>query len=297
MKRRTTVLLALSAVLLTGCITLEIQTVINPDGSGEKAMVMALDQDTYDMMMMTTPEPGEEVEDPFQSTWDDCAANPDIICEEYVDEERELIGVRVIVPFDSLDELVDLSYDEVFEGADEVTIEESDGATTMRIVVYISDVGGEVAESSEGTTDDDTPEATLTPEDEEMQRQMLEMMDVEFLYRVTAPSPILEYSPQEDATYDEDENTVTWELDLLAEAESQEFSLSWETTGAASSDDDDDDDADAPEDADNDGESDDSDGDSDDGAGGLTETCSCIPSVILPGLALGGVLLIQRKKK
>jgi len=226
--KRLFLFVSLSAVLvLTGCITIDIQNIINADGSGEKVMITAMDADAHNMMLLTTPEAGEEVEDPWQSIWDECEQDPRAICEEYVDAENELTGVRVSVPFDSLDELTALSDSPTFGSSDEITFEQSGDTTTMHIVIHTGEVGSEVAESSGEMEPALSPEATLTPEEEEMQRAVLEMMDINFFYRVTAPVPISVYEPQENATYDEAENTVTWKIDLLSEESTQELLLTW----------------------------------------------------------------------
>jgi hypothetical protein len=216
-----------AAMLLTGCITLEIQNVINPDGTGEKVMITAMDQETYDMLMSSTPSEGTEVQDPFADTWDKCEEVPEATCEEYVDEEAELTGVRVSVPFDSLDELVELSGNAIFNDSDEISFEQAGDSTTMHIVVRTRDVGSEVAGSSGEMKETPEPQATLTPEQQQQMEQLLEMMDIKFYYRVTAPALVTDYGPQEDAEYDEETNTVTWAISLMSEGATREFWLTW----------------------------------------------------------------------
>ncbi len=228
MFRKLLLLVGLSTVLLlTGCITLDVQNILNADGSGEKIAITAMDANTYEMITSMTPEEGGEIEDPLQSTWDLCEAEPRATCEEYVDEENELTGVRVSMTFDSLDELVTLSDNPIFGSSDEISFEHSGDTTTMYITVNAQDVGSEVAEGSGEMEAPPEPEATLTPEEEEMQQQILEMMDISFYYRVTAPSPVSAYGPEENGTYDEAENTVTWKLDLLSEEPTRELWLTW----------------------------------------------------------------------
>ncbi|MFQ6101302.1 MAG: hypothetical protein ACE5OS_08715 [Anaerolineae bacterium] len=228
MFRRLWQLAGLSAVLLlTGCITLDVQNIINADGSGEKVAITAMDTDTYEMITSMTPEEGGEVEDPLQSTWELCEAEPRATCETYVDEENELTGVRASMTFGSLDELVELSDNPIFGETDAISFEHSSDMTTMYITVNTQSMASEVAESSGEMEATSEPEATLTPEEEEMQRQILEAMDINFYYRVTAPAPVSDYGPQENGTYDEAENTVTWDIDLSAEEPSQELWLTW----------------------------------------------------------------------
>lgn len=298
-KRLLPVVLLSTALLLTGCITIEIQNVIKPDGSGEKVMINALDKDTYDMMMSVTPEEGAEAEteDPFKSTYEACEKDPRATCEKFVDEDRELIGVRASLPFDSLDELAELSSSPVFNNADEITFERGGRTTTMHIVVHTKDVSSEVAEGSGELEETPEPQATLTPEQQQQMEQLLEMMDIEFYYRVTAPAPVTDYGPQENAKYDEETNTVSWKIDLMAEEPAQELWVSWggapvqveptarpteaptrepstrptavptaEATPAPSE------------------------------RTGPGKMCSCLPSLTLPALGLGAVLAARRRR-
>jgi len=283
--------------LLTGCITLEIQNVIRPDGSGEKVMISALDKDTYDMMTSATPEEGEEPQDPFESVWEACEKDPRATCEEFVDEDRELVGVRVSLPFGSLDELAKLSSSPVFNNADEITFERGGRTTTMHILLHTKDVSSEVAEGSGQMEETPEPQATLTPEEQQQMEQLLEMMDIEFYYRVTAPAPVTDYGPQENAEYDEETHTVSWKIDLMAEEPVQELWVSWggappqveptaqptevpptrepatQPTSAPAAEP-----TSAPS-----------------GGAGPGKACSCLPGMTLPALGLGAVLVTRRR--
>ncbi len=288
-KRLLPIVLLGTALLLTGCITIEIQNIINADGSGEKVMITAMDRDTYDMMMSSTPAEGEEVQDPFADIWEQCEQVPEATCEEYIDEDAELVGVRVSLPFDSLDELLALSENPMVDGSDEISFEQSGGATTMHIIVHTQNVGSEVAGSSGEMEVTPEPQATLTPEEQEQMEQLLKMMDIKFYYRVAAPAPVSDYGPQENAEYDEESNVVTWEIDLLSEEPTQELWLTWsgvqveptvqptaeptvaptEEPPAAT----------APP------------------AAGPSQgkPCSCLPSIALPALSLGAVFVTRRR--
>lgn len=289
-KRVLPVVLLSTALLLTGCITLEIQNVIRPDGSGEKIAITALDQDTYDMMTSATPEEGEEAQDPFESARKACEEEPRATCEEYVDEERELIGVRVSVPFDSLDELAALSSSPAFDNVDAVSFEQSGNVTTMHIVVNTQDVSSEVAEGSGEMEETPEPQATLTPEQQQQMEQLLAMMDIKFYYRVTAPATVTDYGPQENAEYDEETNTVSWEIDLMSEEPTQELWMSW--TGAeieptvrptaVPTEEPAGEEQPAPTAAPS--------------GGAPSRPCSCLPSLTLPALGLGAVLIARRRR-
>jgi hypothetical protein len=305
-----------AVLLLTGCITIDIQNIINADGSGEKIMITAFDTDTYEMMMATPEaeegEEGEEepvqAEDPFEELMAACEEDPRATCEEYEDPERGLTGVRVSVPFDSLDDLIALSDSPTVGGADEISFEQTGDATTMHIVVNTETVGGEVVEGTEGEEMEATPEpeATLTPEEEEQMRQMLEMMDINFFYRVTAPAPITDYEPTENATYDEAENTLTWKLDLLSEEPSQELMVTWGGPPIEPIEEPTEEPAPTPttEPAPEPTEEPATEAPSEPPApspepppeGPSTVCPSCMPAVALPVLALGGVLIVQRRR-
>lgn len=299
MSKRLFLLISLGAVLLlAGCITIDVHNVIRPDGSGEKVIIMAMDDAALEMAEMAeeTPGPGTpeaEPENPFQDILDSCAEIPDATCEEYHDDEKEQTGVRAVVPFDSPDELIALSSSEMFGGLDEISFEQAGDVTTMHILVHTQDVGSQLAEEAAGEEGTPVPEATPSPEQQEQMRQVLEMMDIVFYYRVTAPGPIVDYSPQENATLEG--NTVTWEIDLLAEEPSQELSVSYQAGGGP-----------PPQPTQPPPPSPPAEGTplpppptqappaGGEEGGGLC--ASCLPGLALPLLALSGVMAVRRKR-
>lgn len=213
-----TVLIA--TLLLAGCITIDITNDIRPDGSGFKIMIAAMDQETLKSFqeMAGTPEP--ETEDPFADSCEQAEKIPGAKCEPY--EEGDLSGVKITAPFANLDELVALSDYEVFE-ADEISYEQDGSIVTIYFTVQTGEMGEELASESgsmEGTPSD--------AEMEEAARQILELMDIKFYYRAIVPGKILDYKPDDNATVEG--NTITWEIDILSEEETQELMVQYDAS-------------------------------------------------------------------
>ncbi|MBC7251643.1 MAG: hypothetical protein H5T62_15360 [Anaerolineae bacterium] len=209
-----------SALVLAGCVTLEIHNDIHPDGRGFKILIVGMDQEALQSLqeMSGTPEP--EQADLFADTCEQAKEIPGAKCEPY--QEDNISGVKITAPFANLDELAALSDYELFS-ADEISYEQNGSVFTIHFTVKTGEVSEELASESGGMEGMESDE-----EMEEMARQMLELMDIKLLYRATVPGRILAYTPQDNATVEQ--NTITWEVDLLSEESSQEFTVQYDTS-------------------------------------------------------------------
>jgi hypothetical protein len=238
MKRKLFLVIMLATSLfLAGCITLKLETEIRPDGSGTKSQIIAMDMEAMEgfaQSMDVTPEPGAEegnlLEESFEELEQKAAAVPGATVEEYKDPATGREGVKATAPFANLDELVALSSTELFGGVDAISFQQSGDTTTMNITVSTGDLGEEVSESTgEGGGEETTP----SPEEKAMQQQMLQMMDIEFIYSVIVPGVIVDYAPQDSATIEG--NKIAWGLSqalLEIEADSVDLMVQWESGGA-----------------------------------------------------------------
>ncbi len=236
-KRLLLVTMLVAALFLAGCITLKIENDIRPDGGGTKSQIIAVDVEAIEgfaQSMGMTPEPGAEEENPLEDSFGEleqkAAAVPGATVEEYRDPVTGREGVKVVVPFANLDELVALSSTELFGNVDAIRFQQSGSSTTMNITVSTSDLSNEVSESAgEGGPE----EATPSPEEKAMQQQMLQMMDIDFTYSVIVPGAIADYDPKDSATVEG--NKITWDLSqalLEIEADSLALMVQWESGGA-----------------------------------------------------------------
>ncbi len=236
-KRLLLVTMLVAALFLAGCITLKIENDIRPDGGGTKSQIIAVDVEAIEgfaQSMGMTPEPGAEEENPLEDSFGEleqkAAAVPGATVEEYRDPVTGREGVKVVVPFANLDELVALSSTELFGNVDAIRFQQSGSSTTMNITVSTSDLSDEVSESAgEGGPE----EATPSPEEKAMQQQMLQMMDIDFTYSVIVPGAIADYDPKDSATVEG--NKITWDLSqalLEIEADSLALMVQWESGGA-----------------------------------------------------------------
>jgi len=227
-------------LILAGCITMSVSTEIKDDGSGSKSMVLAMDDSILTMAASfgtptQTARPGTTPPvavtatpfDPFADLSKQVTRIPNATVQEY--HKNKQTGVKIILPFKTLDELVALSKTEPYNNLDTIKIERSGDLVTMRIQIKTQDVGQAVsgggvptrAPGSAAITPTRsaaaTPRPTLSPDDLKMLQSMLEMN-----YSVTAPGKIVKYEP---ATAEVEGNTITWALDISQPT--QELMLQW----------------------------------------------------------------------
>jgi hypothetical protein len=196
------------ALLLAGCVTIRAETRINPDLSGEKIMIAAMDDAFMEM--------AEEGEDPFADMKKDLPPNARV--EDYHDEAKGQSGIKITVPFANLEELAALSESGgYFEDFDQIEVQRSGDTITMRVTVSTEDLSAEMGQASGETSG----EEEVPPE---MAEQLAEMFD--FAYSVAPVGEIVGYSPQEGAKLDAETNTVTWQIDLTAEGDSV-YEITW----------------------------------------------------------------------
>ncbi|MGD9100882.1 MAG: hypothetical protein PVF45_10420 [Anaerolineae bacterium] len=201
MKRRVLILISLLAVLLSGCVTLRIETRIKADGSGKKSFVMAFDKEAIAMI----EEAGEGGDIWDQSRENITGSIKGAKIEDYSDDKSE--GIKVTVPFANLAELEALSQSDVFQGADAVSVSQEGDTMTLRAVVNIGDITSGMDQSGGMGME-------IAPGDFEM----------EYSYAVDVQGEILAYSHKDIAEIKG--SKVTWNL-INANAEQLELSVKW----------------------------------------------------------------------
>jgi ribosomal protein L40E len=178
MRRLHLILTLINLLILLGCITLEVTTKINEDGSGENRIVLAVDSSLYDPyifkdIIAEAEKAGARVED-----WSGGGRR----------------GVLVIYPFRSLDELSrQLRDQDVIEGVFHIKADKSRGLfkTTYSIEVEV--------DTSKFTATEEAYEFGITSSD-------LAMMD--FSYSVIMPGKVTSHNGRLIG-----ENEVTWQID------------------------------------------------------------------------------------
>jgi hypothetical protein len=202
--------IVLVAVLATGCVTVRIENKINKDGSGTKSFVLALDKSVISMFESMGEEAGATTEDIWETARSGAESIQGATVEQFSDEDRE--GIRVSVPFASLDELQALSGSDAFEGADVVTISRDGDKTTLRATVDTGDFSSGLGQGDlQGLEGVDLGD-----------------IDIEFSYVVEVEGEILEYAPHENAQATE--NKVTWDL-TQSGADAAELMVTWQPGG------------------------------------------------------------------
>jgi hypothetical protein len=206
MKKRV-FLISLLAVLLSGCITLRIETKINEDGSGKKSFVMAFDKSVISMIESMGEDSGMSTEDIWAEARDGASAIEGAKVEEYKDDKSE--GIKIIVPFDDLAELQALSQSDLFQGADVVSVSEDGDTRTLKAVVSVGDVASGLGEAGGEDLEG------IDPGD----------IEIEYSYTVDVEGKILEYSHKEIAEVEG--SKITWDLVKAGSTDELELMVKW----------------------------------------------------------------------
>ena len=206
-RKRTLIPFILLAVLVSGCVTIRMETKIKEDGSGTKSFVLALDKDMMSAMESMAEESGGSVDD----IWEAARSGADTVegakVETFSDDEVE--GIKISIPFDNLQELQALSSSDAFEGADSVEVSQDGDVTTLRATVDVGELGAGFGEAG----------------GESLEGFDLGEIDFEYTYAVEVEGTILEYSPKEIAEVKG--STVTWDL-TRANTDSPTLLVKWE---------------------------------------------------------------------
>jgi hypothetical protein len=213
MKKRALVLIALMVILASGCITIRMETKINQDGSGTKSFILALDKSMMSMIESMAEESGAATEDIWESARAGASSIQGATVEDFSDDESE--GIKVTVPFGSLEELVALSSSDAFEGADIISVKKDGDITTLNATITVGDITSELDQAS----------------DQSLEGFDLGDIELEYSYAVEVEGNILEYAPKNYASIEG--NKVTWDL-TQSQADTVELMLKWEPSGGSS---------------------------------------------------------------
>ncbi len=210
MKKQILLLIILST-LMTGCITLRIETKINQDGSGTRSFVIALSKETMSMLTSMAEGSGQSVD----NMWDEALASAETIpgakVEEYQDDKSQ--GIRITFSFDTLEELEALSRSEEMKGGDQVTITEQGDQITLQAVIDTSDMTSGLSGAGEEMGGLDLSDLDI---------------DIEYSYIIQVEGKIISYGPHEFAEVKG--NKITWDL-TQAPSDTTELFVTWKPGG------------------------------------------------------------------
>jgi hypothetical protein len=192
MKKRTFVLISLFTLLLSGCITMRVETKIKKGGSGSHTVLVAFDKSAMEALGGVSSEDVGSEEFVAQAQAQ-VSHIPGAKVEEYKTDELE--GVKVSVPFKSFEELERISTKGgLIELFDTVAISHEGDTTTLQgsfSTLAPTDLG----EGLEGF---------------DVENMDLEEMGVEVTYSIEVEGQILSYAPKHNATVKG--GKVTWDL-------------------------------------------------------------------------------------
>ena len=208
MKGHLLVLLVTLTTLIGGCVTVRIETKIKKDGSGTRSFVLALDKSVISMLEGVAQEAGVPMDDVWGTARADAQAIEDAQVEDY--EEDYVRGIRVTLPFASVEELQALSSGEGVEGIDVVTVSQDGDVMTLSATVKVGAVAAALTEVG----------------DQNLEGFEFGEIDLQFTYAVEVAGRILEYAPQDTAAVEG--SRVTWDLSGV-DAAAAELMIQWDS--------------------------------------------------------------------
>jgi hypothetical protein len=213
MKRRLLILLITLTTLISGCVTVRVETRIKKDGSGTRSFVLALDKSVISMLEGVAQEAGVPTDDIWGAARADAQAIEGAQVEDY--SEDDVQGIRVTIPFASVEELQALSSGEGVEGVDVVTVSQDGHVMTLSATVNVGEVATALTEVG----------------DQNLEGFQFGEIDLLFTYAVEVEGRILEYTPQDAAVVEG--HRVTWDLSGI-DAAAAELMIQWDANDESS---------------------------------------------------------------
>ena len=205
MKRSASILILLLATLLSGCITIRMETRINKDGSGTKSSVLALDKSVLSMLESVAQEANAPIDDYWTSVRDGAGSIKGAKVEPYSDDQAK--GIKIITPFENLVELEALSSGDALKGPDIVVVSQEGDITTLRASLNV----GDLVSGFEGYAD-------------QIVEDLWSEIELEYTYAIEVEGKILDYAPHDSASVHG--GRVTWNLSQ-AGADSIDLMVRW----------------------------------------------------------------------
>jgi hypothetical protein len=210
MNGRVVVLFVMLITLISGCITVHIETKIEKDGSGTRSFVLALDRSVISMLEGAAQEAGLPMNDIWSTVRTDAQSIEGAKVEDYSDDTVR--GIKVTFLFDSLEELQALSSEEGVEGADTVSVSQDGDVKILSATVNVGEVAAALTEVG----------------DQNLEGFEFGEFDLQFTYAVKVEGKILDYSPQDLAVVEG--SRVTWDLSQI-DADAVALTIQWDSGG------------------------------------------------------------------
>ncbi|WP_322798740.1 hypothetical protein [Thermoflexus sp.] len=173
---RRLLLVFLSTLGLSGCLTLEVRTRLSPDGSAERAVVIAVDS----VLLQTA------AVDPMESLRTRAEASGWRV-ERYQDPARGQEGLRLHRTLAALEDLNHLAEGDPLAGLEQITVGEEGDFRTLSVTLSISGIL------------DRLRIAAGEPPFSEEDLSLLRAADLPLVYELELPGPIVEHSPHSGA--------------------------------------------------------------------------------------------------
>ncbi len=202
---RNLVLVLLSTLGLSACLTLEVRTRLSADGSAERTVVIAVDS----ALLRTVP---VDPLDPIRAE----AETRGWRVERYQDPAREQVGLRFERALPALEDLNRPAEGDPLGGLEQVALGEAGGFQTLSVTLSLSGILDRLRIAA--------GEPPLSVED----RTLLQAADFRMRYEIELPGPIVEYSPRDGAQVEG--RRIRWAVPLRPDQPSITLYAMWRPT-------------------------------------------------------------------
>ena len=188
-------------LFLTCCVTVRIETHFNADGSGERYIIQVYDMEerqeyAAEYEAEAPAQQSDYIEGLVEEAQSEYGHIPGAYVESYTDPETYREGERVVFPFNSVEELISISSEDVFGNIDKIGYSEEGNHATLHITVDPTQLMPDLND--------------LSTEQREQLRESSDEITGVFEYVIEVPGQILTYTPQENSRVEG--NRITWNL-------------------------------------------------------------------------------------
>jgi hypothetical protein len=199
------------ALLLSGCMTVNSETNIKSDGSGSRSIILAVDPNMLGLASQQGAVFGQGPQGPFGPVTSAVSKIPGAKIEPYKDAGTGQQGIKMSIPFKSLDDLKSQQLGGKGQAVDTIVSSKAGNVITLSVTVNTDQISV-AASSAAGVSAYTTP----SPSDQAMAAQMMSSLGVQVIYAIAVPGKILDWQPKANAGYDPGINKITWNVDLTS---------------------------------------------------------------------------------
>ena len=210
-------LAVISALCLTGCVTLRSETTVRKNGSGTFRLSLAINQQVSDLA-------GDQEAQAFEGVKAALEGPPGSEVRPYLDPITGRRGIEFVVPFRNLNELGPQPNPNS-EEPEPYTVSATTEGTVTTLNVQLNAPELAVLAARNGSS-----YPPISEQDRGLMSVAQAIAGVDISYALALPGQILDWSPQAGATYDPAKNELSW--NIRPSSEGYNIMVQWDNAAA-----------------------------------------------------------------